>query len=179
MADEKTRCPACGDEIESIEAGCARCGNLVEHMRDGVFLPGPRGPVNDFAFLFTRDQYDELTVKLSKHFDITGIPIVVATLYSTDPLEPPEYAALLYNWWGIGKKKVNRGVLVLLCLGCRHVESEVGLGLEKFIGEEETDEALSGIAKPYFVEGRYYDGMNAAVNHLIDMIVKKVPGVKK
>ena len=178
MADGKINCPACGDEIESIEAGCPRCGPLSEHMRDGIFLPGPRGPVNDFAFLFSEEQYNELTKRRDKHFADTKIPVVVATVWSSDPLSPSDYAHLLYNWWGIGKKKVNRGVLILICITKRWVESEVGLGLEKYIGEQETDEALRVVAGPFFQEGKYYDGTIAAVEYIARMIESKVPGLK-
>jgi uncharacterized protein len=178
MPDGKIKCPACGMEIESIEAGCPRCGNLQEHMRGGIFLPGPRGSVNDFAFLFTKEEYDDLDMKLIKHLEETKIPIVIATLYATDPLSPSEYASLLYNWWGIGKKKVNKGVLILICTAARHVESEVGLGLEKWIGEKETDEALSKMAAPYLKDGRFYEGVKAAYEHLAKMMYEKVPGVK-
>jgi uncharacterized protein len=176
MTDGKINCPACGDEIKSIEDGCPRCGDIAEHMRDEMFLPGPRGPVNDFAFLLNEEQYNELTDKLEKQFDDTKIPVIVATMYSPGDVDISDYAALLYNWWGIGKKKVNKGVLVLLCIGCRRVESEVGLGLEKFIGEEETDEALSKIAGPFLKDGKYDEGVNAAVDRLIEMIHEKVPG---
>jgi len=178
MANEKILCPACGNEIESTEAGCPRCGKLTEHIRDGIFLPGPRGPVNDFAFLFSQEQYDELTKRLDKHFAQTKIPIVVATVWSSDPLSPSDYAHLLYNWWGIGKKKVNRGVLILLCMKSRWVESEVGLGLEKYIGEKETDDALRVVAGPFFNEAKFYDGTVAAVEHLAKMIEDRVPGLK-
>ena len=179
MADEKIHCPACGNMIDSIEAGCPRCGQLTEHMRNGIFLPGPRGPVNDFAFLFSNEQFSELTKRLDKHFADTKIPIVVATVWASEPLTATDYAHLLYNWWGIGKKKVNRGVLILICISCRWVESEVGLGLEKYIGEKETDEALRVVALPFFKESKFYDGTVAAVEHLAKMIETKVPGLKK
>jgi uncharacterized protein len=146
---------------------------LKEHIRDGIFLPGPRGPVNDFAFLFSPEQYNELTERLDKHFAETSIPIVVATVYSTEPLEPSDYAHLLYNWWGIGKKKVNRGILILICTSRRWVESEVGLGLEKLIGEKETDEALRVKAGPFLKDGKFYDGTLAAVEYLAEMIENK------
>lgn len=179
MADGKIKCPACGNDIDSIEGGCPRCGQLKEHMRGGIFLPGPRGPVNDFAFLFDQGQFDELTEKLEKHFNETDIPIVVATVYSTEPLMHSDYASLLYNWWGIGKKGVNRGVLILICTSCNYVESEVGLGLEKYIGEHETDEALRLKAAPFFKEGKFYEGVIAAVDHLARMMMENVPGLKK
>ena len=176
MTGEIVRCPACGEKIKSIEDGCPRCGDIKEHMRDEMFLPGPRGPVNDFAFLFTEEQYNGLTDKLEKQFDDTKIPVIVATMYSPGDLDISDYAALLYNWWGIGKKRVNQGVLILVCTGSRRVESEVGLGLEKYIGEEETDEALSKKAAPFFKGGKFYEGVDAAVEHLKQMIHEKVPG---
>ena len=170
MADENMKCPACGNDIESLDAGCSRCGQLKEHIRDGIFLPGPRGPVNDFAFLFTPEQFDELTERLEKHFNETDIPVVIATVYSSDPLEPSDFASLLYNWWGIGKKKVNKGVLILVCTSRHWVESEVGIGLEKHIGEKETDEALRLKAIPFLKEGKFYEGVIAAFEHLAKMI---------
>ena len=176
MTSETIKCPACGDEIKSIGDGCPRCGDISEHMRDDLFLPGPRGPVNDFAFLFTEEQYNELTKKLEGQYDATQIPVIVATMYKPGEVDISDYAALLYNWWGIGKKRVNKGVLILVCTGNRHVESEVGLGLEKFIGEAETDDVLSKQAAPFFKDGKFFEGINAAVDRLDEMIHEKVPG---
>jgi uncharacterized membrane protein YgcG len=61
-----------------------------------------------------------------------------------------------------------------VCTGCHYVESEVGLGLEKFIGEQETDEALRLKAAPFFKEGKYYEGVLAAVDYLSKEIKDKV-----
>ena len=52
------------------------------------------------------------------------------TLSSTEGEPVEDVANLLYRKWGVGLKKTNEGVLVLLVVNDRRSRIEVGYGLE-------------------------------------------------
>jgi uncharacterized protein len=92
-------------------------------------------------------------------------------------LTPAEYAFLLYNHWGIGKAGVDMGALILLCLKERRLESEIGLGLEKYLPETIGDEILQSHFFPHFKDGNFYEGLKAGATALIDELEKRLPSM--
>ena len=65
----------------------------------------------------------------------TGAQIAVVTVNSLDGESKEDYAADLYKQLGVGPKKDNRGVLVLLAPSERQYRIEVGYGLEPVIND--------------------------------------------
>jgi len=175
---DKIKCRLCGHEFTEADKTCPGCGVAVEHLTGVVALPPPRGAVNDYAGILSESQSSELAQMLESHFNETDVPVVVATLQSPAPLDPPGYAFLLYNSWGIGHPHLNMGLLVLLCLDEQHVECEVGIGLENYIPEVEGDEILEGAFYPYFREKKYFEGLKAGTEAMMDLIRKRVPPVR-
>ncbi|MCX6647010.1 MAG: TPM domain-containing protein [bacterium] len=175
---EKIQCRLCGHEFTDTDQTCPGCGVEVKNLTGIVALPPPKGSVNDYAGILSETEVNELSGKLESHFNLTDVPVVVATVKGTDPLDPSGYAFLLYNSWGIGHPHLNMGLLVLLCLDMQHIECEVGIGLEKYIPEVEGDEILEETFYPYFREKKYYEGLIAGTEVLMDLIRKRVPPVK-
>lgn len=79
---------------------------------------------------------------------------MLATVPSVAPLKPSEYAFWLYHFWQLPAN----GLLMLIALKERRIESEVGLAWEPFLGDVETGEALQA-AVPMLKEGRYAEGL--------------------
>ncbi|MCK4719762.1 TPM domain-containing protein [bacterium] len=177
--NEKIKCRLCGQEYDKDREFCPGCGVATEILSKKVIIPPPRGSVNDYAGVLTDDEITELSGMLEENLNRTGIPVVVATLRTTDPLLPSEYAFHLYNSWGIGKPKINRGLLILLSVDQKHVECEVGLGLEKYIPEKEGDEIVQETFIPFFKDGSYYFGLKAGTEMLLKIIREKVPQPEK
>ncbi len=65
----------------------------------------------------------------------TGAQIAVVTVNSLDGQSREDYAADLYKHLGVGSKKDNRGVLLLLAPKDRQYKIEVGYGLEPVIND--------------------------------------------
>ena len=65
----------------------------------------------------------------------TGAQIAVVTVNSLDGRTREDYAADLYKQLGVGSKKENRGVLLLLAPKERQYKIEVGYGLEPVIND--------------------------------------------
>ena len=169
-------CNICGKDIEKSE-GCQVCGLSPEAFELKVRIPTPRGAVNDFPGILTEDQVGELSGMVEGFFERTDVPIVITIVDTTAPLKPAEYAFLLYNHWGIGKPKVNRGLLLLLCLKEQHLESEVGLGLEKYLPEETGDWIVQHEFISHFKGRRYFDGLKAGAAAIIAELEDRLPAV--
>ena len=58
-----------------------------------------------------------------------GAEVVVATVDFTDGEDIADYAYDLFNKWGIGDKKSNNGLLILLSIGAEDYYAEPGVGL--------------------------------------------------
>lgn len=169
-------CNLCGKILDETSDSCPGCGTARAVLEADVQLPSPRGAVNDFAGILNESQSGELSSMVTSFFKKMEVPIVLATVHSTGRLQPAEYAFLLFNHWGIGLKNVNRGILILLSLKDRHLESEIGLGLEDFISEEEGDEIV-GKFTGKFSDGRFFEGLRDGLKVLIHAVEKRLPSV--
>jgi len=73
----------------------------------------------------------------------------------------PDYANNLYKQFGIGSKKDDRGVLLLVAPNDRKYWTEVGYGLEPVITDARAGDA-GRLLVPYFLKGYYSGGIAAA-----------------
>ncbi len=95
----------------------------------------PSGFVIDLAHVIdptTRSQLETICAEVQQK---TGAQIAVVTVNSLDGESKEDYAADLYKQLGVGPKKDNRGVLVLLAPSERQYRIEVGYGLEPVIND--------------------------------------------
>ena len=130
----------------------------------------PSGPVVDAANILSPNAEAALDAKLRRYWDQKETAIVVATVPSLKD-ETVESAALrLYNEWGIGSAKTQRGVLLLIAHNDRKLRIEIGCGLETVLPTEN----LAGIIRedivPRFKAGDLEAGTNAGVDALIRRI---------
>ncbi len=95
----------------------------------------PQGYVTDLAHVIdpaTKARLEELCAEVEQK---TGAQIAVVTVNSLDGRTREDYASDLYKQLGIGSKKENRGVLLLLAPKERQYKIEVGYGLEPVIND--------------------------------------------
>lgn len=138
-------------------------------------FPKAMGRVNDFEDLFTQDQEVQLE-KLIKDLNPTvDIQIVLVTLdsfyTSLDSFE--QYTLDLANYWGVGEKGKDNGILIAICNGYRHIRIHNGYGIEKLISDEETKQVLDEFFIPYFKQGKYYEGTVAGMHGLTELLKTK------
>ena len=170
-------CQLCGKTFISDASSCSGCGTEKEALVKGVVMPTPHGSVNDYSGILTEAQTDELSSLVTSFFHTTDVPIVIAIVHSTGKLRPNEYAFMLYNNWGIGERGVNRGALILVCLKEQHIESEIGIGLEKLLSEDEGDKIVGEFLN-YFKNKDYYTGLKKGTKALIDVLNSRLPSMR-
>ena len=109
-------------------------------------------------------------------YDKTKITIVVITCQNTIPLIPSQYVFWLFNEWAIGGKD-NKGVVILLAMEERRIESEVGFGLEHILTDEKCGDILDTIVVPFLKKTKYEEGLFEGVKNIIE-VFKKVKNEK-
>ena len=95
----------------------------------------PTGYVIDLAHVITPDTQAKISAMATELQQKTGSQIAVVTVNSLEGETKEEYAVNLYKHLGIGSKKTNEGVLLLLAPKDRQYKIEVGYGLEPVIND--------------------------------------------
>ncbi len=129
----------------------------------------PTGYVTDRAGIFqaqTKAQLEALCTELEQK---TGAEMAIVTVKSLDGNEIQPYANDLFKQWGIGQKKQDNGVMLLVAPNDRKYWTEVGYGLEPVINDARAGDA-GRLMVPYFRQGDYSSGVTAAAWQLAKYI---------
>jgi uncharacterized protein len=95
----------------------------------------PQGYVTDLANVIDPTTKARLEVLCAEVEQKTGAQIAVVTVNSLEGRSKEDYSADLYKQLGVGSKKENRGVLLLVAPKERQYRIEVGYGLEPVIND--------------------------------------------
>jgi uncharacterized protein len=129
----------------------------------------PTGYVTDLAHVITPDakvRLEDLCAELEQK---TGAQMAIVTVLSLEGETVEQYGNELYKRLGVGSKKENRGVLLLVAPTERKYWTEVGYGLEPVINDARAGDA-GRLMRSYFLQGNYSAGMEAAAWQLAKYI---------
>src|SRR5687767_10665433 len=120
------------------------CGHYVKEkppfVASGDFkdLPKPIDYVSDFEGILNKDEEMELTSIIKQHEKLTTDQIAVVTINSYKPYSRIDsFTTDLGNYWGVGQKDKDNGVMIVFGKTIREIRIGTGFGLEKFITDEE------------------------------------------
>lgn len=156
-------------------------GPAAVRAQDVPSKPDPPRLVNDFAHVMTPDQVSALEHKLVNYDDSTSNQIVIVTVPSIGDAPIEDYALKLFRSWGIGNKKTNNGVLILVAIEGHKVYIQTGLGLEGAIPDITAKAIIDNEIIPNFRSAgsstgdNYYRGLDLAA----DAIIKAAAGEYK
>lgn len=122
-------------------------------------MPDLAGPVTDAAGLFDADQRAALASDLAAIEARTRHQLVVATVPTLGGRDIGRFARDLGNRWGIGRRGVDDGVLILLAPGEQQVRIAVGYGLEAVLTDAVCQRIIEEVMLPEFREGRLFEGL--------------------
>ena len=173
ITHESIRCPQCYTTFTERMEACPQCGFSLATL-DTQMPPPPlqAGPVNDWADVLTAEDAQRLLQKCQAVHQAAQAELSVVTVETTIPLKPAEYVFWLANHWEIGGSE-NRGLLILLALHERRIESEVGYGLEPLLSDSESELIIQEHVVPYLYAGQYAEGLYQAVNALGQALIVK------
>jgi uncharacterized protein len=122
--------------------------------------------VTDLAGVLSPTEKQFLENKLVSIDDSSSNQIAVVILPTLDGYPIEEYATKLFRTWGIGNKKTNNGILLLVAINDRIVRIEVGYGLEGAIPDITANNIINNDIKPAFKQGAYFEGINTATDDI-------------
>lgn len=122
------KCPRCGWISSAAVPACPGCDfSLAALDRVLGAPPAPLGAIDDAAGVLSDAGRERLARRLAEIEARTGGPVSVVTRVTTAPARPAEYAFWLFNH-GRSAAHGERGLLVLLALREKRIETEVGSG---------------------------------------------------
>jgi uncharacterized protein len=129
----------------------------------------PEGYVNDFAGVIDAGTKRELEVYCAQVERATGAQFALVTLPGLEGEPIEDVANLLYRKWGVGQKKTDEGILILLSINDRRSRVEVGYGLEPLIPDGYAGSVLRGV-RPSLRAGDYGQALSDAVHQMAERI---------
>jgi uncharacterized protein len=133
--------------------------------------PGPRDFILDEANLINPQDGQQVKALCDQLLSEERIPIVVVTIPSLaayDAADIENYARALFDNWGIGSRRRNLGILLLVSLGDR--KARIELGAEWAHAQDETARmVMEKIIIPNFKKGDYSTGILQGVQALETM----------
>jgi len=133
-------------------------------------FPKLTGQVVDGANLLSAEQKADLTAKLAALAQQSGHQVVVVTVPDLQGYEIEDYGYRLGRAWGIGAKKVDDGLLLIVAPKERKVRIEVGYGLEPIVTDALSSVIIQNQIVPAFRSGDMAGGIMAGSNALIDIL---------
>jgi len=95
-------------------------------------IPKSKGYVSDYENIFTPEQNSQLTKLLLDYEKETTIEIAILTVPDFES-DAADFAQKTAEKWGIGKKDINNGLLILMSKNKGVIRFQTGYGLEGYI----------------------------------------------
>jgi uncharacterized protein len=150
-----------------VPAGYGSSASAGPAVAAGYDFPVLSGRVVDAANLLPAQQRTAITIKLAALEHDTGHQFVVVTVPGLGGHSIEDYGLTLGRTWGIGRKGINDGVLLIVAPVERKVRIEVGYGLERRLSDEKARTIIDSAILPAFRAGDFPRGIAAGVDGVI------------
>src|SRR5271168_5317865 len=127
------------------------------------------GYVIDLAGALDADTKSNLTALCGELEEKTGAQMAIVTVHSLEGRSVEDYAVDLYKHLGVGAKKSDRGVLLLVSPDERKYRIEVGYGLEPVINDARAGDVGRAMV-PFLRSGNYNGAIQTAAWQLAKYI---------
>ena len=136
---------------------------LLIPLAAAIEYPKPINYVSDYADIIP-PEYEQRINQLAQEIERnTTVEIAILTVNNLQGLDRETYAVEIFEQWGIGKKDVNNGLLILVAAEERQYRIEVGYGLEPIITDATAGRIGRNRLVPNFQAGEYGRGIYEAV----------------
>ncbi len=138
-------------------------------------VPNPRQVnnswVTDKANILSDSTETQLNQMISDLEAKNGSEIAVVTVPDTKPSATPKaFATELFNFWKIGKKGKNNGVLLLISSGERRVQIETGSGIQSILPDAKAVGIIETEITPRFKQQDFDGGTVAGTKALVNVL---------
>lgn len=143
---------------------------------DPCFPPKPRDQdqlLFRYSDFLSNDEAQRLNTKLVNFARETSNRIAIVVVDTLCGYPPSDFAFELGQAWGLGRKGIDNGVLVLVKphgrAGDRHVFIATGYGLEGVIPDATAKRIVEDEILPMFRDGRFYQGLDQGTDILMEL----------
>lgn len=113
----------------------------------------------------------ELTEIMVNHAKETTNQICVVFIESFEPYETLfQYSLDLGNYWGVGQKGKDNGILIVFGKKIRQIRIQVGYGLENKLKDEEVKRIIDNTIVPESKNGDLFLGIKKGLLEIIEEI---------
>jgi uncharacterized protein len=126
--------------------------------------------VHDFTGTLTPDQKEALESKLVAFDESTSTQIAVVIIPSLNGNEVADFNVKLFRAWGVGNKKTNNGVVLLIAKDDHKLNITTGYGVEGPLPDITCKEIIDEIIVPQFKGGDYYQGINSGTDAIMQAV---------
>lgn len=141
--------------------------NLISNFAFAFEPPtkSAEGFLTDTANALTESERKQINAKLADINRTTNneIAVLIISSLGEDNIEDAAYTT--FNTWGVGKKNLDNGVLLMLSIQDRKMRIETGKGVEAALTDLQTKDILKDM-RPFLKQKNY----NEAINHGVDAI---------
>lgn len=132
----------------------------------GADTPALVGRVTDLAAVLSSGERSALTQMLASYEQETTHQIAILTMPSLSGETIEAFAHRVANAWGLGRKDVNNGILIVLAMQERRVRIQLGLGFERYISNARAAQIIDRMT-PSLRRGEYAKGLETAARELM------------
>lgn len=131
----------------------------------------PEGYVSDFAHALDASSRTQLERYCETVEKSTGVQMAVVTITTLGETPIEDFANELFHQWGVGEKKKDEGVMLLLSIRDRKNRIEVGYGLEPVLPDGFVGSVLREM-RPSLREGNYGQALIAGTAEIGERIAE-------
>ena len=161
----------------AIAGGVVSATPLAQAGQTGI-VPAPApihypvltGRVVDDAKLLDPASEQKLASQAAALERATGHQFVIVTVPSLQGASIERFSHGLGNQWGIGRKRFDDGVLLVVAPDERMVRIEVGDGLTSKLSDEKSQRIIDAVMLPHFRHGELQQGIVTGAEAIIAAI---------
>ena len=127
----------------------------------------------DYAGVLSRDTRNRINRLSSDLNSRTRAQIAVVTIPSLEGEAIEEYSLALFRKWGIGDRKLNNGVLILLAVEEKKSRIEVGYGLEGALPDAKTGRIQDSAMRPAIAAEDYNTAIMNGYTAVLQEVAKE------
>ncbi|GEM49063.1 TPM domain-containing protein [Deinococcus cellulosilyticus] len=150
---------------------------LLEGLKVRNPLPAPQSNyVTDFAGVLdaqTRKTLNHHLAQMEKQTNLEGTVVVLPSLKTYGAQTVESFALDLFNRWGVGDPRWNRGFMLLVSMEDRKIRIQLGKGYGTALNAS-TKALIQNTIAPNFKAGRYQRGIQDGTLQLIQLVKRHV-----
>lgn len=149
---------------------------LVAPLFGELKVPVQNAWVMDTANVMNTSEKAQLEQYLENLDAQTDIQIAVYTVDSLSGYSVEEYSLAVVDFWKLGQKQSDKGVLLFVAMDERKIRIEVGYGLEGSLTDAKSGLIIRKVIAPYFQDGQFGSGIIAGVQTIANTVAGENAG---